>query len=46
VNLRTFPWIRSRAAGGDLKLSACWFDVGLGEPWALGGEGWVVVPEV
>ena len=41
VNLRTFPWIRSREAAGDLTLSGCWFDIGLGELWALADDGWV-----
>ena len=45
ANLRTFPWIRSREDAGDLTLSGCWFDIGLGELWALGESGWVVVPE-
>ena len=40
MNLRTFPWIRSREAAGGLTLSGCWFDIALGELWALGhGDG-------
>ena len=46
VNLRTFPWIRAREAAGALTLSGCWFDVGLGELWALADDGWVAVPVV
>ena len=45
VNLRTFPWIRSREAAGGLALSGCWFDIALGELWALGPSGWAAVPE-
>jgi carbonic anhydrase len=45
ANLRTFPWVRSRVDAGDMTLSGCWFDIGLGELWALGESGWVVVPE-
>jgi carbonic anhydrase len=45
ANLRTFPWIRSREEAGRLALSGCWFDIALGELWALAGEGWVAVPE-
>jgi carbonic anhydrase len=45
VNLRTFPWIRSREEAGRLTLSGCWFDIGLGELWALADDGWVAVPE-
>ena len=44
VNLRTFPWIRSREAAGNLRLSGAWFDIGLGELRELGPEGWHVVP--
>jgi carbonic anhydrase len=43
VNLRTFPWIRSREAAGSLRLSGAWFDIGLGELHELGPEGWHVV---
>lgn len=45
VNLRTFPWIRSRENAGHLALSGCWFDIGLGELWALGADGWGQVPD-
>jgi carbonic anhydrase len=45
VNLRTFPWIRSREDAGRLTLSGCWFDIALGELWALGASGWGAVPE-
>jgi carbonic anhydrase len=43
VNLRTFPWIRSREAAGTLSLSGAWFDIGLGELRELGPEGWHAV---
>jgi len=49
ANLRTFPWIRSREARGELGLHGAWFDIGLGElnildqsahTWsALGSDG-------
>ena len=45
ANLRTFPWVRSREETGLLTLSGCWFDIGLGELWALADDGWVAVPE-
>jgi carbonic anhydrase len=44
VNLRTFPWIRSREAAGTLHLAGAWFDIGLGELKELGDEGWRAVP--
>ncbi len=31
ANLRTFPWVRSREARGELGLHGAWFDIGLGE---------------
>ena len=31
ANLRTFPWIRSREARGELGLHGAWFDIALGE---------------
>ena len=40
ANLRTFPWIRSRADAGELELAGAWFDIGLGELWASGSGGW------
>jgi carbonic anhydrase len=40
ANLRTFPWIRSRAASGALRIHGAWFDIALGELHALAGEGW------
>jgi carbonic anhydrase len=40
VNLRTFPWIRSRERSGALTLSGCWFDIGLGELQELTDGGW------
>jgi carbonic anhydrase len=40
ANLRTFPWIRSREAGGSLALTGAWFDIALGELHALGPGGW------
>ena len=39
-NLRTFPWIRSREEAGTLALVGTWFDIPLGELWALGPAGW------
>jgi len=44
LNLRTFPWIRSRESAGTLRLSGAWFDIGLGELLALGADGWHLVP--
>jgi carbonic anhydrase len=43
VNLRTFPWIRSRERSGALTLSGCWFDIGLGELHELTEYGWRAV---
>jgi carbonic anhydrase len=43
VNLRTFPWIRSREKAGALTLSGCWFDIGLGELHELTDHGWRAV---
>ncbi len=43
VNLRTFPWIRSRENAGALSIAGCWFDIGLGELWTLGSDGWIQV---
>jgi carbonic anhydrase len=31
ANLRTFPWIRTREAHGEIELHGVWFDIGLGE---------------
>ncbi len=45
VNLRTFPWIRSRERAGLLTLSGCWFDIGLGELQALHADRWFPVPD-
>lgn len=45
VNLRTFPWIRSRERSGALDLAGCWFDIALGELWAMTPAGWERVPE-
>jgi carbonic anhydrase len=44
VNLRTFPWIRSREKSGAVTLSGCWFDIGLGELKELTERGWRTVP--
>jgi len=44
VNLRTFPWVRSREAAGALTLRGAWFDISLGELHALGADGWEPVP--
>lgn len=46
VNLRTFPWIRSRERAGTLTLHGCWFDIADGELHALDGDDWVQVPDV
>jgi carbonic anhydrase len=43
VNLRTFPWIRSRERAGRLTLHGCWFDIASGELHALSGEDWLEV---
>lgn len=40
VNLRTFPWVRSREAAGTLALRGAWFDIAVGELHVLGGGGW------
>jgi carbonic anhydrase len=45
VNLRTFPWIRSREKAGVLTVSGCWFDISLGELHVLDGERWSPVPD-
>ncbi|HEX5827090.1 MAG TPA: carbonic anhydrase [Candidatus Limnocylindrales bacterium] len=44
VNLRTFPWIRSRERAGTLSMAGCWFDIGLGELHELTHDGWRSVP--
>ncbi|MCJ7711410.1 MAG: carbonic anhydrase [Chloroflexi bacterium] len=44
VNLRTFPWIRSRERAGALSLNGAWFDIGLGELHGLTDDGWVLLP--
>ena len=43
VNLRTFPWIRSRERSRALTLSGCWFDIGPGELHELTDGGWRAV---
>jgi carbonic anhydrase len=45
VNLRTFPWIRSREKAGTLALHGAWFDIGLGELHGLTEGGWVLLPQ-
>ncbi len=45
VNLRTFPWIRSREKAGTLSIAGCWFDIALGELWAMTDAGWERVPD-
>jgi carbonic anhydrase len=45
VNLRTFPWIRSRESAGTLALSGCWFDIAPGELHQLTDAGWEAVDE-
>jgi carbonic anhydrase len=44
VNLRTFPWIRSREREATLELTGTWFDIALGELVALTPRGWEPVP--
>jgi carbonic anhydrase len=39
-NLGTFPWVRERAAGGELELHGAWFDIALGELHVLSLGGW------
>jgi carbonic anhydrase len=43
VNLRTFPWVRSREASGALQLAGAWFDIAVGELHRLTPDGWVAV---
>ena len=40
VNLRTFPWIRSRERRGTVRIAGCWFDIALGELHELTPDGW------
>ena len=40
VNLRTFPWVRSRESAGTLALRGAWFDITLGELHAFSEGGW------
>jgi carbonic anhydrase len=42
VNLRTFPWIRTREQAGTLTISGAWFDIALGELHELTPWGWAV----
>ncbi len=42
-NLRTFPWIRSRDETGALALVGAWFDISLGELWAMDDGIWARV---
>ena len=44
VNLRTFPWVRSREQAGTLVLAGAWFDIALGELRELTPAGWQTVP--
>ena len=44
VNLRTFPWIRSRERAGSLAVHGAWFDIALGELHGLSDAGWVLLP--
>jgi carbonic anhydrase len=44
INLRTYPWIRSREVTGRLAIFGCWFDIALGELRALRDDGWESVP--
>jgi carbonic anhydrase len=43
VNLRTFPWIRSREEAGSLALHGAWFDIALGELHGLTDGGWALL---
>jgi len=43
MNLRTFPWIRSRERAGSVTLHGCWFDIADGDLHALHGDDWVRV---
>jgi carbonic anhydrase len=43
VNLRTFPWIRSRERAGELRIGGCWFDIGSGELLQVTPGGWQAV---
>ena len=43
VNLRTFPWIRSREKAGALALHGAWFDIALGELHGLTDAGWALL---
>jgi carbonic anhydrase len=45
ANLRTFPWIATRASTGALRLHGAWFDIALGELYGLTGADWVRLPE-
>jgi carbonic anhydrase len=45
VNLRTFPWVRSRERAGTLSLHGCWYDIALGELHALVDDRWVLAPD-
>jgi carbonic anhydrase len=45
INLQTFPWIRARERAGTLEVAGCWFDISLGELWALTARGWERVPD-
>jgi carbonic anhydrase len=44
VNLRTFPWIRSREKAGSLTLHGAWFDIAMGELHGLTDAGWTLLP--
>jgi len=43
VNLRTFPWVRSRERAETLQVGGAWFDIALGELHELATTGWRVV---
>ena len=45
LNLRTFPWIRTRERAGTLELAGGWFDIALGELRMLTRSGWEQVPD-
>lgn len=47
ANLRTFPWVRARAAAGELSLHGAWFDIAVGEVHTYddeGSDGWLIAP--
>ena len=35
ANLRTFPFVAEREAGGELSIHGAWFDISTGELWVM-----------